>query len=296
MTIMSEKIPKAKYDGAINVGNSKIPCAVLEDGTRLLTQEGFLKAIGRSKSVKGGMGSSVDGTAAFLRATNLKPFISKELERSTTPIEFMTLKSRRALGFRAELLPEVCKVYLEAQDAGVLNYMQTHVASACNIIIRGLASVGIIALIDEATGYQEIRDKKALEKILEVYIVKELMKWQKRFPDEWYEHLFRLKNLEWKGRGFNPPQYIGRITNDIIYDRLPAGIKEELSKLNPPDEKGQRKHRHHQFLTNNIGHPKLQEIITGTLTLMRISPNWRVFYSHLQRAFPKFGDQSNIEN
>jgi hypothetical protein len=292
---MGENILKATHDGFIKINEKEIACAVLEDGTRLLTQQGFLKAIGRARSAKGGTGATADNSVAFLKANNLKQFISKELEASTTPIVFKTTKGRKAFGFKAELLPEVCSVYLEAREANKLLPNQAHIAKMCEIIVRALANVGIIALIDEATNYQEIRDRIALQKILELYINKELMKWQKRFPDEWYENLFRIRGIEWKNRT-DRPQYIGKVTNDIIYDRLPKGIKEELKKLNPPDEEtGRRKHKHHQFLTPNIGHPALQEIITGTNTLMKISPNWRKFYSMLQRAFPKHGDQTEID-
>jgi hypothetical protein len=295
--MMNKELPKANYNGFLMLGDKKIACAVLEDGTRVLTQQGFLKAIGRARSAKGGTGATVDNRVAFLSANNLKPFISKELEESTTPIRFQTVKGIEAFGYKAELLPEVCNVYLEAREAEKLLPNQSHIAKICEIIVRALANVGIIALIDEATGYQFIRDRLALQTILERYISKELMKWQKRFPDEWYENLFRLHGWEWKGREFNPPQIVGKITNEIIYERLPKGVLEELKSKNPPidEETGRRKFKFHQWLTPEIGHPKLQEIITGTNTLMKISPNWRKFKEHLVRAFPKFGDQTEMD-
>ena len=69
-------------------------CAVLDDAdnTRVLTQEGFLGAIGRAGKAKGGEGATVDGLPAFLRAANLRPFISNDLIASTTPIEFVPLR------------------------------------------------------------------------------------------------------------------------------------------------------------------------------------------------------------
>jgi hypothetical protein len=39
-------------------------------------------------------------------------------------------------------------------------------------LLRGFARVGIIALVDEATGFQRDRTKDALSKILEAYIAK----------------------------------------------------------------------------------------------------------------------------
>jgi len=49
--------------------------------------------------------------------------------------------------------------------------------------VRGFARVGIIALVDEATGYQEVRNKLALQAILDAFLRKELAAWAKRFPD-----------------------------------------------------------------------------------------------------------------
>lgn len=156
---MSEKILKATHTGKIHIGNNIIPCAVLEDGTRVLTQQGFLKAIGRSGQPAKGRGSQLEKIAPFIAPKNLKPFISKELEYSTFPVRFKPIKGARAFGYKAELLPKVCEVYLNARDAGALPKYQLNFAKACDILIRGLAHTGIIALVDEATGYQYIRDK-----------------------------------------------------------------------------------------------------------------------------------------
>ncbi|MBK9585468.1 MAG: hypothetical protein IPO55_06130 [Alphaproteobacteria bacterium] len=50
---MSEKILKATHEGEINIGNSVIPCAVLENGERVITQSGFMRALGRARQSKG---------------------------------------------------------------------------------------------------------------------------------------------------------------------------------------------------------------------------------------------------
>ena len=96
--------------------------------------------------------------AALLAAVRLKPFITEELRRSATPIIFRSPASGgKAFGFDATLLPQVCEVYLAARDANKLTGNQDHIAKACEILMRGLATVGIIALVDEATGYQDSR-------------------------------------------------------------------------------------------------------------------------------------------
>ena len=107
----------------------------------------------------------------------------------------------------------------------------------------------MIALVDEATGYQETRDRKALQSILDKYLCKELAAWSETFPDEFYKELFRLRGWQCRGMKINRPSVVGRYTNDIIYERLAPGILDELIERNPEDEKGQPKHRHHQWLT-----------------------------------------------
>ncbi len=165
---MAKNIKQAIYDGELNIGNAIIPCAVLEDGTRLLSRIGFIQAIGRKGKAKGGRKYDNEfKTPVFLTANNLKPFIPQELSENSTPIPFKTTSGTEAIGYKAELLPQVCNVFLEADDADVLAQNQKHIAAQCKILIRGLAVVGISALVDEATGYQDARTKDALAKILE---------------------------------------------------------------------------------------------------------------------------------
>lgn len=287
---MSEKLPQATHAGELKIGEVTIPCAVLEDGRRVLTQEGFLHAIGRARKAKGGQGASgskVDQMPAFLSANNLKPFISPELVESTKAIRFKNPKGIRAFGYPAELLPRVCQVYLDAKDAGKLVKSQDTIAIKCGILIRGFAHVGIIALVDEATGYQYDRDRQALHLILEAYIAKELLPWAKRFPDEFYKQLFRLRGWPYSPPSPKRPLYVGKLTNQLVYEQLPPGVLDELRTKNPKDDKGRRKHRHHQFLTENIGNPHLERHIASVTTLMRAAPNWRNFERLFARAFPK---------
>lgn len=82
-----------------------------------------------------------------------------------------------ATGYDATILPNICDAVLAARDAGALRTDQLHIAKQCEILVRGLARVGIIALVDEATGYQRDRTKDALAKILEAFIDKELQPW-----------------------------------------------------------------------------------------------------------------------
>ena len=276
-------------DRPLVIGDIEIPCYVLEDETRVLSQGGFLTAVGRSRTPKSGTGglSNVDELPFFLRAWQLKPFISNELRKSTMPLFFRSTSGQTTVGYNATLLPQVCEVYLRARDAGALHASQLHIAERAEILIRGLATVGIIALVDEATGFERIKKEKTLAAILERIIAKQLQPWTKTFPYEFYNQIFRLKG--WTGPdGVKRPSVIGHYTNDIVYSRLPEGILEKLKTLNPTILKtGRRKHKHFQWFTPGVGIPELKEHLAAVTALMRAAPNWDSFKRNLVRAFPK---------
>jgi hypothetical protein len=287
----SKDLPSAPYVGEIEIGQASLSCAVLEDGTRVLTQSDMMRALGRSRQAKGRDYYDADvNMPAFISAKNLKPFIPKELGKTSSQIEFKLPSGQRAFGYRADLLPAVCEVYLKARDAGALVSSQEHVAMQADMLIRGLAQVGIIALVDEATGYQRFRARDALSKILEEFIAKELQPWVPTFPDEFYEQLFRLRGLTFPRDKVKRPQYFGHLTNNIIYKRLAPGVLEELKQSMPKTSSGNRKGALHQKLTPDMGHPKLREHLASVTTIMALSDGYEDFLDKLDRRHPKYGE------
>ena len=285
------KVIAGAPDRPLIIGDIDIPCYVLEDETRVLSQGGFLQAIGRARTPVKARKNDVVKLPSILAAKNLKPFVNKDLVTSSTPILFQApSRGPVAYGHRAELLPQVCEVYLKARDADALLPSQEHIAERAEILIRGLATVGIIALVDEATGYQDIRDRRELNKYLDRFLKEERAKWAKRFSDEFYKQIFRLRGWPWRGMKVNRPQVVGHYTNDIVWDRLAPHIHEELRRRNPRTETGHRRARHHQWLTDDIGHPILQAHLNGVMALMRASLKWKDFQRSLQRAYPRFGE------
>ena len=288
------KLPTATHQGDLRIGEILLTCYVLQDGTRVLTQEGFLTALGRAGKAKGGQGAAatsegVDRLPSFLAANNLKPFISADLEQSTTPLVFRTPEGIRAYGYQAQLLPKVCRVYLEARDAGVILKAQENMIRAADILMRGLAEVGIVALVDEATGYQKDRAKDALAKILEAFVAKELQPWVKTFPSEYYEHLFRIYGYSYppEGRTSWRPQFFGNITNEVVYSRLAPDLLPELKKA---ASKAERKAKLHQWLTSEVGHPKLREHLASIVTLLKLARTPEEFRDMVNRIHPRFGE------
>jgi hypothetical protein len=296
-----DEVLKAIYTGKVNIGNREFPCAVLQDETRIITQSAFLRALGRSRSPKAGTGvmSTVDGLPFFLQAKALNSFIDEELRQSTAPIFYETSKGKIEAGYNALLLPKIAEVYLRYRDheleiSGKIPKQYQHIIQAADILIRGLAHVGIIALIDEATGYQYIRTRSALEEILERFITNELRKWVKTFPDEFYMEMFRLKGWVYDPSSVSRPSVIGTYTNDLVYDRLAPSVRKELERLNPKNSKGNRVNKHFQYLTEDVGHPRLREHLSAVIVLMRISNNWDDFKLKIDKALPRYGETYEI--
>ena len=292
----SEEVIQAIHGSAdhpLRIGDLEIPCYVLEDERRVLAQGGMITSLEMSWGSGGKPGP--DRLAKFTSGKGLKPFISAELrDRTANPIKFRAPNGKIAYGYEATVLADLCEAVLRARDDGKLQKQQEHIARRCEILVRGFARVGIIALVDEATGYQEIRARRALDKILEKFISDELLKWAKMFPDEFYQQMARLRGLHYSEIATKRPAYIGRLTNDIVYERLAPGVLEELKIKTPKDDKGRRKHRYHQWLTEDIGNPRLREHLWAVIGLMRASSNWRNFYGLLNRAFPKYTDHPRL--
>lgn len=109
--------PQATHEGVLCLGNAEIPCYVLQDGERVISTRGVMKAPGRRWRGRKYVGTELP---VFLEAKNLKPFISQELSTVLSVIEFRMPCGVRAEGFKAKLLPLLCETYLRARDAGVL--------------------------------------------------------------------------------------------------------------------------------------------------------------------------------
>jgi len=226
----------------------------------------------------------------------LQPYIAEKAHvKLLQTVTYTNKKGVEAEALPAENLPEICDIWIKADQDGALSKNAKNVAEIAYIIMKGLATVGIVALVDEATGYQDFRTKNALAKILEQYLAKELRKWAKTFPNEYYKEMFKLRGWPYNEHSTKRAPIIGRLTNNIVYDRLAPAVRQELEKRNPKSPSGQRKHKHHQYLSENFGHPKLREHLASIVTLMKAAPNWRRFMEMLNRALPKCGEMPLIE-
>jgi hypothetical protein len=244
------------------------------------------------------LGSSKSGDArhiAFLEAEAIKPHVNKDLlPMLRNPIRFRNPHGGGvAFGYPATVLADFCDAVLAARRAGDLPPRQAQVAEQCEILVRGFARVGIIALVDEATGYQKVRARDALAQILEAFVAKELQPYVKTFPPEFYEQMFRLRGLPYPPeKAQYRPQYFGLLTNDIVYERLAPGLLHELKAQASKDEK---RGKLHQRLTTAVGHPKLREHLASVVTVMKLSKDYEDFVCKLDSVHAKYNETIGLD-
>ena len=279
-------LPKALFEGELKIGSVVLDVAVLDSNQRIITQKAVFTALDRPSRGN----ARLPGIPVFIDAKNLQPFIDEDLRKVINKIQYVNLQGGIQDGYDATILPQVCDLYLKAREAGAITLKsQLETAQKAEILVRALAKVGILALVDEATGYQDVRARNELAKILEAFVAKELQPWVRTFPVDYYKELCRLYGLPFPPPQDNRfPQFFGHITNNAIYDRLAPNLLPELKKAANREEK---KVKLHQFLTNDIGHPKLREHLASIVTILKLSKNKEDFYRMLDEIHPKL----NIE-
>jgi hypothetical protein len=246
----------ALHDADLTVGDddesAMIHCYVLNDGRRVISRTSALSALASSRSdertVGGDLERYVKPVGDFLRVN-----LDDEL------VEFLldNVANKKVFGITAECFLEICRAYVRASNASALNTeVQRDIARNASAFLAACANVGLIALIDEATGYQYVRPEDALRLKLRAYLGEEMRKWEKTFPDELWVEFGRLTN--WRGNVQNRPKYWGNLVNELIYNYLDPDVFQWLKANAPAPRHGQN---YHQWLTAQYGLKKLIEHI-----------------------------------
>lgn len=285
-------IPQATHEGFLTLGGIELPCAVLENGKRVLTQSGVMVALGRARQAKGR--EYYDGDVnlpAFLTAKNLKPYIPEDLYVTSSQIEFRGKNGGKAFGYDALLLSKVCGVFLDAKAANALVVSQEHIAERALILIRGLADVGIIALVDEATGFQYDRPRRDLEEYLSKFLSESLRRWVRTFPGDYFKHLCRLKGVELRA-DMRLPQYFGHLTNDLVWKRIAPGLLHALKERK--QERGNKSDKLHSWTSEELGRPELLLHLGMVVGIMKINTDYDEFHAQLNKVAPVFPDTPGL--
>jgi P63C domain len=269
-------IPFSMFRGTLQLGPISLDCHVLDDGRRVFTQGEIVRAI------SGGRDSSDLGR--YLRASPLK-----ELDFSGGPIRFQIPGNPQiAIGSEATFLIEICEKYLDARDEDRLRPNQRNLARAGEIIIRACAKTGIIALIDEATGYQKVRARNALQVKLQAFIADELQDWARMFPEEFWIELARLEGIRYSAQ--SRPLRWGRYVMLFVYDAIDDDVGKQLRKKNPNPR---FLRNHHQWL-KQFGRDKVHDQIERVITIMKLCNNMDDFREKFSRVFKKSPAQLSL--
>jgi hypothetical protein len=300
-----DSIEIAKRSGTLQIGDIIIPCAVLNDGTRVLSERAITKAFGgkrggshwrRLKENPGGAYLPI-----FLSAGNIKSFINNKLSQHLARRRIYRPKKGggAAYGVEASLLPKICNVYLQMRDKEALTASQIPLSIQADIIMRGLAEVGIVALVDEATGHIEEKKKDEYRILFQEFIRQQVREYEKEFPKQFTDNLYRFYKLSPSASGKHP-QFFGRLTRRYIYEPLAnskGAILEMLDEKNPVVySNGGRKYKMFQFLTDTIGLPMFRAHLWQVVGIMNSARSKEEFDRSFSRAFPSPGTQFEFPN
>ncbi len=223
--------------------------------------------------------------------------------QSTTPIIFKLKNGQITAGYDAMLLPMACEVYLKLRDklnsdiadgdAAARNMAKKHlrqyrdIIAACDSLTRGLARRGIIALVDDATGYQDDKMRQEIDRIIKAYVSPSLAPWVQKFPHEFFREAYRLLGWEYKPGQTKHSPYMGKFINKYVFEALPPGVLEELKARLPKNESGNRRAKLWQLLTVDTGIPHLDRQLTSDLTIMKLSETKQQFEEGWDKLFGK---------
>jgi hypothetical protein len=299
-----ELLPRVleSFKSVLDLAGVQLPCAVIKGPKgiqRVLSENGITNAIlgtrsGASKRLKKAAEEDGAPVPIFIAPRQLKAHIDRDLrDGPLTPVDYLD-GDRMVRGYDASVLVAVCNIWLKAREAGDLQKQQLGKAQKAEILTRALAETGIVALVDEATGYEKVRPQRALQQYLELVVRKELAAWAKKFPDEFYENIYKLKGWTWPGMSKNRYSVVAYYTNNLVYERIAPGLLKELQSKTPMNDRGYRPNRLHQWLTEDIGDPMLAQHLHSIMMFQRLAiangHGWNRFIHTVDQVLPRRGD------
>ena len=216
--------PKAITTGVLSFGGVEIDCYNLDNGERVISQRAIVRALtGTSKPTGLGpyLGAIPQEHAGFLA-------------RANSEIEFVLPSGSTSIGRNAEWLIDLCNAYVDAALAGHLRKNQLHLAAKARTIVAACAKTGIAALIDEATGYQYVREHGILGDIFARALREQASPWKRTWEDATVDAICRTFQIKRVGREFPAPLMgvIGKLYRML----LGSEVHEELRRRNPRGE------------------------------------------------------------
>lgn len=273
-------LPRSIARGELALGEVRIECHVLDDEHRVISARGMVGALN-------GVGAK-DGHSERRIARILSENSGFELGPR---IRFAIPGAPPGYGYPAEILPRLCSAITDRALEGKLHHKQVHVAAEARRIEKALMGVAIIALVDEATGYQKLRAPDTLSKLFAEYLLPKPGPWSRTIPEDLYVNIARLYRHQYTEGQAHRPHFFRSWTWRYVYGFLPGDVRSELQRLNPAPHAGSSKH--HQFLT-----PRTREVLTAHLirltTVVRQSASADDFHMRFGAEFKGAGLQLSL--
>lgn len=264
----ADGLPYSQFRGTLRIGDMELECHVVDDGRRLLTQREVVRLISGGRK-SGNLGRYLERIPVF---NDYRP----------EPIPFrVPAVSQPAFGYEGTDLVEICERYLDARAQGVLKPTQQRLAQMAETVVRACAKVGIVALIDEATGYQAVRAKNALQLKLQAFIADDMQEWARMFPDEFWLELARLEGIRYSPRA--RPLRWGKYVMAFVYDAIDEEVGAELRALNPNPH---YRRNHHQWL-KQFGRDRVHDQIQRVIAIMKLCDQMKDFERKFAHVFQR---------
>ena len=243
-----DQLPIALWPGELLIGGSTLPVYVLDDGRRVISRSGA-SALLTDRSAGGNL-------EAVIKVSSLSPYMPEEILDQMIEFSISGVVNRAVMGLQAETFLDICRAFVQARNEGSLTDRQVEIAAKASMFLAACAKTGLIALIDEVTGYQYERAQDALQVKINLYLEQEMRTWEKTFPDELWLEFGRLTH--WKGAVHARPKYWGKLVNELVYEYLDRDILQWLREHAPAPRHGRN---YHQWLSSQYGLKRLTEHI-----------------------------------
>jgi len=245
--VVIDRSPRALWWGELILGDDAASCFVLDDGRRVISRTGATDVLTAKKG-----GGNLE---SYIQVESLAAYLPPDLDNQWIDFDIPEVTNKRARGITAETFLDLCTAYVRARDDGApLTPRQVEIAAKASMVLAACAKVGLIALIDEATGYQYDRAQDALQMKLRLYLEEEMRQWEKTFPDELWEQFARLTGKT--DSITKRPKYWGKLVMELVYGYLDADVADWLKRNAPEPRHGRN---YHQWLTSQYGLKKLME-------------------------------------
>lgn len=246
-TPQEPKTPRAEWAGVLPIGDDELPCYVLNDGRRVISRTGATTSLTGRRS---------GNLESYIRIGPLQPYLPRDFADHMIEFTLEGVTHKTVRGITAESFCDLCTAYVKALEDGALqSERQREIAAHAGIFLAASAKVGLLALIDEATGYQYDRAEDALRFKLKMFLEDEMRKWEKTFPDQLWAEFGRLTGRE-GATNSQRPKYWGKLVMELVYGYLDPDVAAWLKENAPKPQHGQN---YHQWLSSQFGLKKLTE-------------------------------------